>query len=213
MNRKSTKPTNEKPKTAKPAKKRGRKPSRPALTEPVPPREGAIRLREHVNTLVSRNSGRIAQALIDKTISGNMSSARILVQLSGFDKLPEQEAVPSGPSMADILADEPACVNRDNNDLLQFHTGEVYKLLQPEEYEGLVLPFGRPDLVKKARELASKKEPEVGDIWIGDCWVNADDAPWAIEEARQRLTDEFYAQFPNKRKLLSAPKPHNESDH
>lgn len=49
----------------------------------------ATRLRNSINSLVSQQSDEIAQALIDKTVAGNMTGARILVELSGADKPPD----------------------------------------------------------------------------------------------------------------------------
>ncbi|HEV2485443.1 MAG TPA: hypothetical protein VGT08_07920 [Terracidiphilus sp.] len=46
-------------------------------------RDGGEQLRTAVEKLVAEQSEKIAQALIDKTIEGNMTGARLLVDLSG----------------------------------------------------------------------------------------------------------------------------------
>ena len=86
---------------------RGRKRS-PANRHKTPAGRGGARLRDSINAMVSKQSDRIAQALIDKTVKGNMTGARILVELSGADKAPpEKKKKRSGPSWAELLASEP----------------------------------------------------------------------------------------------------------
>jgi hypothetical protein len=46
-------------------------------------RDGGEQLRTAVEKLVAEQSEKIAQALVDKTIKGNMTGARLLVDLSG----------------------------------------------------------------------------------------------------------------------------------
>ena len=72
------------------------------------PGEGAERLCAAVDKLVSHECGRIARALVDKTISGNMTGARLVVELSGA-KNSRNKPVKKwlGPSRADQLAAEP----------------------------------------------------------------------------------------------------------
>jgi hypothetical protein len=60
--------------------------SRKHKVEPEPG-EGAERLRGAVDILVSRQCGRIAKALVDKTIAGNMTGARLVAELSGAKDL------------------------------------------------------------------------------------------------------------------------------
>jgi hypothetical protein len=82
----------DKPKTkpAKaPRKPRGRKPAAKSKSHKTPPGRGATRLRNSVNSLVSQQADEIAKALIDKTKAGNMTGARILVELSGAGKPPD----------------------------------------------------------------------------------------------------------------------------
>ena len=81
---------NPKTKPAKaPRKPRGRKPAASSRGHKTPPGRAAVRLRSSVNSLVSRQSDEITQALIDKTVKGNMTVARILFKLSGADQPPE----------------------------------------------------------------------------------------------------------------------------
>ncbi|MGO8759310.1 MAG: hypothetical protein ACLQG3_14420 [Terracidiphilus sp.] len=153
MTRKSAKPKDEKPQTAKtPRKKRGRKPSRkPTPAEPTPPGQGATRLRDSVNTLVSRESDRIAQALIDKTVAGNMSSARILIELAGKPPLQEED---TGPSMADLLTAEPEWYPGIEEDypeyfrlLANYRPGDPLPIFDPDKYKPKpkLLPAPKPD--------------------------------------------------------------------
>jgi hypothetical protein len=94
-------------KSKTPTTARGRKRS-PANGHKTPAGRGAARLRDSINAMVSKQSDRIAQALIDKTVKGNMTGARILVELSGADKVPpEKKKKRSGPSWAELLASEP----------------------------------------------------------------------------------------------------------
>jgi len=80
----------DKPKTQRAkTQRRGRKPAAPSKIHKTPPGRGATRLRNSVNSLVGQQADEIAQALIDKTKAGNMTGARILVELSGAGKPPE----------------------------------------------------------------------------------------------------------------------------
>lgn len=103
----------------KTSRKTGRKPSGATGNEPTPPAspasnnepepgEGADRLRSAINRLVGQQCGRIAQALVDKTIAGNMTGARLLADLSGA-KNPRNQPPKKrfGPSDAERLAMEP----------------------------------------------------------------------------------------------------------
>jgi hypothetical protein len=80
-----------KPKTQRAkTKRRGRKRVAPlSKSRKTPPGRGATRLRSSVNSLVSQQADEIAKALIDKTKAGNMTGARILVELSGAGKPPD----------------------------------------------------------------------------------------------------------------------------
>jgi hypothetical protein len=70
----------------------------------TPPGRGATRLRNSVNSLVSQQADEIAKALIDKTKAGNMTGARILVELSGAGKPPDPvKKKPGGLKLIDLL--------------------------------------------------------------------------------------------------------------
>src|ERR1700722_3291059 len=74
----------------------------------IAPGRGAERLRNSVNVILNDESDRIARALVDKTIAGNMSGARLLVELSGAKHPPvepeEKDKDPEdGLSLAEIL--------------------------------------------------------------------------------------------------------------
>jgi hypothetical protein len=89
-------------------KPRGRKAAAATKKHKTPPGRAAVRLRSSVNSLVSYDSDRIVQALIDKTVAGNMTGARLIVELSGADHPP---AAPkkkrSGKSLLDELESGP----------------------------------------------------------------------------------------------------------
>lgn len=82
------------PKSTKPRKPgpsaRGRKPSA-APRQKFPAGRGAARLRSSVNTMVGNESDDIARALVDKAKAGNMTGARLLVELSGAQKAPPEK--------------------------------------------------------------------------------------------------------------------------
>ena len=93
----------------KPRRQRpGRKPSATSLRR-LPAGRGGARLRSSINTLVGLESDRIARALIDKTLAGNMTGARLLVELSGAQNAPPEKKKKKrpGPSWAELLASEP----------------------------------------------------------------------------------------------------------
>jgi hypothetical protein len=72
----------------KPSPKGGRKLSATQGTKTAAGR-GAARLRNHVNTTVDKKSERADhadRAAIDKTCDGNMTSARLIVELSGAQR-------------------------------------------------------------------------------------------------------------------------------
>ena len=73
--------------------KPGRKPAALKTTAPrsrrkIAPGLGAERLLNSVNVILNDESDRIARALVNKTIAGNMSGARLLVELSGAKRPP-----------------------------------------------------------------------------------------------------------------------------
>jgi hypothetical protein len=98
-------------------RKRGKPGRRPAASKTpaprrrrrnLPPGRGAERLISSVNVILNDESDRIARALVDKTIAGNMSGARLLVELSGAKHppaKPEDKAEESDdfPSLAEML--------------------------------------------------------------------------------------------------------------
>jgi hypothetical protein len=75
----------------------------------LPTGEGATRLRSAINSLVGAESDRIAKALIDKTIKGNMTSAKLVVELAdpGKNASAQEKKKRRGPSPAQLLASEP----------------------------------------------------------------------------------------------------------
>ena len=92
--------------------KPGRKPAASKTPAPrrrnLPPGRGAERLISSVNVILNDESDRIARALVEKTIAGNMSGARLLVELSGAKHppaKPEDKAEESDdfPSLAEML--------------------------------------------------------------------------------------------------------------
>ena len=94
--------------------KPGRKPAASKTPAPrrrrrnLPPGRGAERLISSVNVILNDESDRIARALVDKTIAGNMSGARLLVELSGAKHQPakpEEKAQESEdfPSLDEML--------------------------------------------------------------------------------------------------------------
>ncbi len=95
------------------AGKPGRKPAARKTTasrsrRKLPPGRGAERLCNSVNVILNDESDRIARALVDKTIAGNMSGARLLVELSGVKHPPSKpedkaEDRDEGPSLSEML--------------------------------------------------------------------------------------------------------------
>ena len=74
----------------------------------APPGRAAVSLRSSVNSLVSQDSDRIAKALIDKTVAGNMTGARLLVELSGAQHPPvPPKKKHSGQSLLDEFESGP----------------------------------------------------------------------------------------------------------
>jgi hypothetical protein len=74
----------------------------------IAPGCGAERLRNSVNVILNDESDRIARALVDKTIAGNMSGARLLVELSGVKQPPAKpedkaEDKDDGPGLVELL--------------------------------------------------------------------------------------------------------------
>ncbi len=96
-----------KTKRRKNPRKPGRKPAA-ASKRQTPPGTGAVRLRRSINSLVSQKSDQIANALVEKTVAGDMAGARILVELSGADKpLAEPKKKRGGKTLLDELESGP----------------------------------------------------------------------------------------------------------
>jgi len=116
MGRKAKSAKTEKSANLKP-RKVGKSTGRKKLAAPEPelppaePGQGAKRLRSSVNSLLASESDRIARALFDKTLVGNISSARLLVQISGANRPPDEDDDGwddyDGPSLVELLAGKP----------------------------------------------------------------------------------------------------------
>jgi hypothetical protein len=95
---------------AQPDKGPGSRGGRPRgkTTIKAEPGDGGSMLRSAVDILVGKESERIAQAMVKKTIEGNMSGARLLTDLTGAmkskNKPPKKRY---GPTEAELLAMEP----------------------------------------------------------------------------------------------------------
>jgi hypothetical protein len=92
--------------------KRGRKPSARNSTAPrrrrkLPPGRGALSLINSVNVLLNDESDVIARALVDKTVAGNMASARLLIELACAKPRSEGDDESRGRSLAEMLTDGP----------------------------------------------------------------------------------------------------------
>ncbi len=81
------KPKKQRAKTKR--KSPGRKPAAKSKSRKTPPGSGAMSLRSSINALVSQQADEIAKVLVDKTVKGNMTSARMVVGLSGADQPPD----------------------------------------------------------------------------------------------------------------------------
>jgi hypothetical protein len=66
--------------------------------------DGGGKLRNAVDELVATESKKIAKALVDKTIEGNMTGAKLIVDLSGANNPQEKPKKRRGPTMAQSLA-------------------------------------------------------------------------------------------------------------
>ena len=80
----------------------------PQSRRKLPPGRGAERLCNSVNVILNDESDRIARALVDKTIAGNMSGARLLVELSGAKHPPAKpedktEDKDNGPGLVELM--------------------------------------------------------------------------------------------------------------
>ena len=99
-------------KTAVSPRHAGRKPRGKIQKKPTPAKlrkrgaAGAF-LRSSINEQVGLQSDQIAKAVVNKTLAGDMTGARILIQITGADKVPVEVKKKSGPSWAMQLAAEP----------------------------------------------------------------------------------------------------------
>jgi hypothetical protein len=75
----------------------------------LPSGEGATRLRSAINSLVGAKSDKIAKALVEKTLKGNMTSAKLVVELADGKAAGKKDVKKKrrGPSTAQLLASEP----------------------------------------------------------------------------------------------------------
>jgi hypothetical protein len=116
MTAKTAKLNNLKSKTTKkPRMTRGRKPAGSvAKKRRTTPGRGAALLRSSVNTKVGEESDRIANALVENTVAGNMTGARLLVELTGADKPPvPKKKKRRGPSLVDFFKSQPQWTEED----------------------------------------------------------------------------------------------------
>jgi hypothetical protein len=130
LRRQSSKSPDHKPAGHKANSPKSDLPSAAAPKIPVPdpePEQAAERLRKSLKTKVSTQFEDIAQALINTTVKGNMTGARLIVELTGADKPSTEEKDP-----------------------------DVARLNIPD-----------PELLAAEPEW---KDPEIGDIWVGDHW-------------------------------------------
>jgi hypothetical protein len=83
--------------------------SKPRRKSAPKPGDGAVLLRNAVDQLVGQECSRIAKALVDRTIAGNMAGAKLLTELSGAKNLGSQPQKKKrrGPSLALWLARQP----------------------------------------------------------------------------------------------------------
>src|SRR5580693_5898332 len=104
-----SKQTDKTRKNGKPGRKpQARKTTAPRNRRKLPPGRGAERLCNSVNVILNDESDRIARALVDKTIAGNMSGARLLVELSGAKRPPAKpeekaEDKDDGPGLVELM--------------------------------------------------------------------------------------------------------------
>jgi hypothetical protein len=83
-------------------------PTSPAHIAEPQPGEGAERLRSAINKRVSQDCEKIANALVERTIAGNMTGAELLADLTGAKHLHNQPVKKrSGPSQAQLLMLQP----------------------------------------------------------------------------------------------------------
>jgi hypothetical protein len=89
-----------------------------ACTRPPAPGVAGSKLRNAINFAVAAQPRAIADALIDGTIKGNVSSAKLLIDLTGARNATESKKKPKGISLAQFLAEDddwqdPADANTD----------------------------------------------------------------------------------------------------
>jgi hypothetical protein len=112
--RQSSKSPGRKPASHKANSSKPDSPSADAPKSPVPdpePGQAADRLRKSLKSKVSTQFEDIAQALINTTVKGNMTGARLIVELTGADKPSPEEKDPEVVRLnlpdPELLAAEP----------------------------------------------------------------------------------------------------------
>ncbi len=137
--------------------RRGRKPSAAKKRKPAPGR-GAERLRSSINSLVSEESDRIARALVDKTLSGNMTGARLLVELTGANKPPVNDELSAhDKALYALLPSEPDGDDDDCDEETPRRVQSIAEMLARE-----------PQWGPETEERLSRGE--VWD-WKNQCWL------------------------------------------
>jgi len=85
--------------------------SKPRRKSAPKPGTGGVLLRNAVDKLVGQECSRIAKALVDRTIAGNMAGAKLLTELSGAKKQgsqpPPKKKKQRGLDLLSWLASEP----------------------------------------------------------------------------------------------------------
>lgn len=148
--RKSGKPGRKPASTATAPRRRGRKPSSRVPSAPrrrrrkLPPGRGAERLRNSVNVILNDESDRIARALVEKTIAGNMTGARLLVELRAKHAPAESEDEWDGPGLIERLSADPPWVDPEPPDPLKIQPGEPRISFEARTLPALPAP--KPDL-------------------------------------------------------------------
>jgi hypothetical protein len=104
-------------KAAKGAKARRAGKAAEAESSPSVAVSAAKKLRSAVDSEVSKSSKKIAKAMVEQAVKGNMSGARLLIELSGAKNPPEEEKKKcSGPTQAELLASEPQWEGESDED-------------------------------------------------------------------------------------------------
>ena len=97
--------------------------------KPPEPGQGAKSLRSSVNSLLATQSDRMARALFDRTIAGNIPSARLLIELAGANKSDEDDS--DLPTIAELLMTEPDWGDRPEPPKAKAISDEAFYRLNP----------------------------------------------------------------------------------